>query len=115
MIKNKIKLLLLLLILLSSCQAVKDGLTGQKQNNSDEFLVTKKNRLEIPPDFDKLPIPRKDKKNINQSEQIDEEIEDSAEEIEDKKSEKDTEEINNEIISEANNSEKEEDDSSSKD
>ena len=75
MIKNKIKLLLLLLILLSSCQAVKDGLTGQKQNNSDEFLVTKKNRLEIPPDFDKLPIPRKDKKNINQSEQIDEEIE----------------------------------------
>ena len=74
--KNKIKLLLLLLILLSSCQAVKDGLTGQKQNNSDEFLVTKKNRLEIPPDFDKLPIPKKDKKNINQSEQIDEEIED---------------------------------------
>ena len=76
MIKNKIKLLLLLLILLSSCQAVKDGLTGQKQNNSDEFLVTKKNRLEIPPDFDKLPITKKDKKNINQSEQIDEEIED---------------------------------------
>ena len=75
MIKNKIKLLLLLLILLSSCQAVKDGLTGQKQNNSDEFLVTKKNRLEIPPDFDKLPIPKKDKKDINQSEQIDEEIE----------------------------------------
>ena len=75
MIKNKIKLLLLLLILLSSCQAVKDGLTGRKQNNSYEFLVTKKNPLEIPPDFDKLPIPRKDKKNINQSEQIDEEIE----------------------------------------
>ena len=48
-------------------------------------------------------------------ENIDEEIEDSAEEIEDKKSEKDTEEINNEIISETNNSEKEEDDSSSKD
>ena len=45
MIKNKIKLLLLLLILLSSCQAVKDGLTGQKQNNSDEFLVTKKKSI----------------------------------------------------------------------
>ena len=41
-------------------------------------------------------------------ENIDNEIEDSAEEIE-------TEEINNEIISQANNSEKEEDDSSSKD
>jgi len=48
-------------------------------------------------------------------ENIDNEIEDSAEEIEDKKSEKETEEINNEIISQANNSEKEEDDSSSKD
>ena len=42
MIKNKIKLLLLLFILLSSCQAVKDGLTGKKNNNSDEFLVKKK-------------------------------------------------------------------------
>ena len=39
MIKNKIKLLLLLLILVSSCQAVKDGLTGKKNDNSDEFLV----------------------------------------------------------------------------
>jgi hypothetical protein len=73
--KNKIKLLLLLIVALNSCQTIKDGLTGQKQNNSDEFLVTKKNRLEIPPDFDKLPIPKKDKKNINQSEQIEEEIE----------------------------------------
>ena len=76
MIINKIKLLLVLLILLSSCQAIKDGLTGKKNNNSDEFLVKKKNPLELPPDFDQLPIPRKDKKNINQSEQIDEEIED---------------------------------------
>ena len=75
MMKNKITLLLLLIVALNSCQTIKDGLTGQKQNNSDEFLVTKKNRLEIPPDFDKLPIPKKDKKDINQSEQIDEEIE----------------------------------------
>ena len=75
MIKNKIKLLLLLLILLSSCQAIKDGLTGKKNDNSDEFLVKKKNRLEMPPDFDKLPTPKKEKENIDQSEQIDEEIE----------------------------------------
>ena len=75
MIENKIKLLLLLIILLNSCQTIKDGLTGQKQNNSDEFLVTKKNRLEMPPDFDKLPTPKKEKENIDQSEQIDEEIE----------------------------------------
>ena len=61
MIENKIKLLLLLIILLNSCQTIKDGLTGQKQNNSDEFLVKKKNRLEMPPDFDKLPTPKKEK------------------------------------------------------
>tara|TARA_B100000965_G_scaffold203719_1_gene170071 strand:+ start:98 stop:424 length:327 start_codon:yes stop_codon:yes gene_type:complete len=75
MVKNKIKLLLLFLILLNSCQAVKDGLTGKKNANSDEFLVTKKNPLELPPNFDKLPVPKKDKENIDQSEQIDEEIE----------------------------------------
>ena len=75
MIKNKIKLLLLLLILLSSCQAIKDGLTGKKNDNSDEFLVKKKNPLELPPDFDELPAPKKNEENINQSMEIDEEIE----------------------------------------
>ena len=75
MIKNKIKLLLLLLILVSSCQAVKDGLTGKKNNNSDEFLVKKKNPLELPPDFDQLPTPKKNEENENQSAEIDEEIE----------------------------------------
>ena len=73
--KNKIKLLLILIVALNSCQTIKDGLTGQKQNNSDEFLVTKKNRLEIPPDFDQLPVPKNDKENINQSEEIDKEVE----------------------------------------
>ena len=73
--KNKIKLLLSLLILLNACQTIKDGISGAKQENSDEFLVEKKNPLEIPPDFEKLPVPKKDKKNINQSEQIEEEIE----------------------------------------
>ncbi len=75
MMKNKITLLLLLLILLNSCQSIKDGLSGKKQENSDEFLVTKKNPLEIPPDFDQLPVPKNDKENINQSEEIDKEVE----------------------------------------
>ena len=64
-----------LLILLNSCQSIKDGLSGAKQENSDEFLVEKKNPLEIPPDFEELPVPKKDEKNINQSEQAEEEIE----------------------------------------
>ena len=39
----------------SACQSVKDGLTGNKKSNSDEFLVEKKNRLVLPPEFDNLP------------------------------------------------------------
>ena len=50
--------LFLVLIALSACQSVKDGLTGKKQNNQDEFLVEKKNPLVLPPDFDKLPLPK---------------------------------------------------------
>ena len=45
------------LILLTSCQSVKDGLSGRKNQNSDEFLVQKKNPLIIPPDYMKLPSP----------------------------------------------------------
>ena len=39
---RKISYLLFTLIVLSGCQSVKEGLTGKKQNNSDEFLVQKK-------------------------------------------------------------------------
>jgi len=49
--------LLLILMALSACQTVKDGLTGNKQTNSDEFLVQKKNPLTLPPEFTKLPEP----------------------------------------------------------
>ncbi len=75
---KKIKPLTLSLIFLStlvSCQNVKDGLTGKKQENSDEFLVIKKNPLEIPPNFDELPVPQSEKINA-QSELVDEEIKD---------------------------------------
>ena len=33
---------LVILITFSACQSVKDGLTGKKQTNADEFLVKKK-------------------------------------------------------------------------
>jgi hypothetical protein len=39
--KDKIIIILVSCILLSSCQSVKDGLTGSKTNNNDEFLVQK--------------------------------------------------------------------------
>ncbi|MDA9071957.1 DUF3035 domain-containing protein [Candidatus Pelagibacter sp.] len=61
--------LILVLFSLSACQSVKDGLTGKKQNNTDEFLVEKKNPLVLPPEFNKLPEPiTLDKKDRNQEE-----------------------------------------------
>ena len=44
-----------LLFFLSSCGS--GGLTGGKKDNTDEFLVQKKNPLVTPPDYMKLPKP----------------------------------------------------------
>jgi hypothetical protein len=49
--------LFIALISLNACQNVKDGLSGKKKTNSDEFLVQKKNPLVLPPDYNKLPEP----------------------------------------------------------
>jgi len=65
---KKISYLLFTLIVLSGCQSVKEGLTGKKQNNSDEFLVQKKNPLILPPEFEKLPEPGSLKKDNDNSE-----------------------------------------------
>ena len=55
MIKSFITFTILFLLL--SCQAAKDGLTGKKRTNADEFLVEKKNPLVLPPRFGDLPSP----------------------------------------------------------
>ena len=49
--------LLVVIFALAACQATKDALTLKKRNNSDEFLVEKKNPLVLPPDFGELPVP----------------------------------------------------------
>jgi hypothetical protein len=49
---------LTILFFLTSCQSFKDGLTGAKRNQSDEFLVEKKNPLTLPPEFERLPEPK---------------------------------------------------------
>ena len=59
---KKIKLNLILLFalvpLLTFCGGVKDALEGKKRSEqSDEFLVKKKNPLQMPPDMNKLPKP----------------------------------------------------------
>ena len=50
--------LFLIIFALGGCQSIKDGLTGKKNTNSDEFLVKKKNPLVLPPKFDELPEPK---------------------------------------------------------
>jgi len=58
-------LILLAFLSLASCQSVKDGLSGNKGNNSDEFLVKKKNPLILPPDYSRLPDPKPSPKILN--------------------------------------------------
>ena len=50
--------------LLVSCSSIQEGL-GSKKNNSDEFLVEKKSPLIMPPNFDELPNPDKNTKDVN--------------------------------------------------
>ena len=73
MIKNF--LLITLLLILTSCEGVKSALSGKKFENSDEFLVIKKNPLVLPPNFNDLPTP-KEVADTTQIEDIENEIED---------------------------------------
>ena len=65
--KNKFALLIFfgLIFLLSSCGS--EGLIGGKKNNTDEFLVQKKNPLVLPPDYNDLPLPKDHKIKDDQS------------------------------------------------
>ena len=57
-IKLNFVLLLVLIPILTFCGGVRDALEGKKRSEqSDEFLVKKKNPLQIPPDMNKLPMP----------------------------------------------------------
>ena len=69
---KKIKLNLILLItlvpLLTFCSGVRDALEGKKRSEqNDEFLVKKKNPLQMPPDINKLPKPGDDLEVSSQS------------------------------------------------
>ena len=56
----KFYIVMIIVIFLSSCGTVKKGFSNQKKNNSDEFLVEKKSPLVMPPDYNELPIPKKE-------------------------------------------------------
>ena len=40
-----------------SCTDIKRGITGAKQQSTDEFLVIKKDPLILPPDYENQPVP----------------------------------------------------------
>ena len=49
-----------------SCQSLKNAVSGVKQENSDEFLVQKKNPLVLPPDFTDLPVPFEESSKVTE-------------------------------------------------
>ena len=60
-----------ILILLSSCGTIKEGFSSQKKDNTDEFLVEKKNPLKLPPNFEELPLPNTESDmNENENQEI---------------------------------------------
>ena len=72
--KNNIYLILFMVFVTVSCQSLKNAVSGAKQENSDEFLVQKKNPLVLPPDFTDLPVPFEESPKVTEV-QIEDDIE----------------------------------------
>ena len=53
---NRILIFCVLMMLISSCS----GMNSKRSQNSDEFLIQKKNPLVMPPDIDDLPKPKEE-------------------------------------------------------
>ena len=63
-----------MMLVTASCQSIKNAVSGVKQENSDEFLVQKKNPLVLPPDFTDLPVPFDESPKVTEV-QIEDDIE----------------------------------------
>ena len=72
--KNNIYLILFMMFVTVSCQSLKNAVSGVRQENSDEFLVQKKNPLVLPPDFTDLPVPFEESSKVTEV-QIERDIE----------------------------------------
>ena len=58
---NKILVIFIIGLFISSCNTVKKAFDPQRKNSSEEFLVEKKSPLSMPPEFDELPVPSNEK------------------------------------------------------
>jgi len=64
----KFIILSLMVLILTSCQSVVDGISMKKKSNTDQFLIEKKSPLVLPPDFDELPEPASEAKSSEEDE-----------------------------------------------
>ena len=55
---NKLILFLMIGFVFTNCNTVQKAFDPERKNSSEEFLVEKKSPLSMPPDFDKLPVPK---------------------------------------------------------
>ena len=62
-------LIVIFVTFISGCSSIKDTLTGVKKQNTDEFLVKKKDPLVLPPNFNDLPKPQAEKNSENNNEE----------------------------------------------
>ena len=69
---NKLYIIALtFLFIVSACTKLSEGMTGSKRSkSSDEFFVHKKKPLVLPPDFDKMPMPKPIQKKQTQDQDI---------------------------------------------
>lgn len=56
----------LILILLTNCSNLREGLSFKKEDSVDEFLIKKKNPLVMPPNFDDIPKPANEEISQNE-------------------------------------------------
>ena len=64
----KFIILSLMVLILTSCQSIVDGISMKKKDNTDQFLIEKKSPLVLPPDFDELPEPASEAKTSEEEE-----------------------------------------------
>ena len=74
---SKFFLVFVIFIFLKGCGnswgEFKETMSGQKVTNSDEFLIKKKDPLVLPPEYEKLPLPKtgkQKKSNVNTIETV---------------------------------------------
>ena len=67
--ENFFFLIVIFVTFISGCSSIKDTLTGVKKQNTDEFLVKKKDPLVLPPNFNDLPKPQTQKNSENNEEE----------------------------------------------